>query len=209
MGGKAVLTMYIKKDTIVTIISYNYNMDILNIKKSKLRRELLRLYFNHPEKRYYIRELERTINQPAAYIRRELMNLEKEGLFISEFQGKQKYFFLDVDFYLYNEIKSIVNKTIGIEGELKEILKKIKGLEEAYIFGSYAKDQLSPESDIDLLVVGSASAEAVNEKIYKIQNKIGREINVINIGEKEFADRLTKKDPFLNEIMKNKKIKLL
>ena len=184
-------------------------MDILNIKKSKLRRELLQLYFSHPEKRYYIRQLERIINQPAAYIRRELMRLEKEGLFSSEFQGKEKYFQLDQEYYLYKEIKSIINKTIGIEGMLKKILSKSSGIEEAYIFGSYAKDKLSPESDIDILIIGSASVADTRGKIYKLQEKFGREFNIIDIDKKEFLKKLKNKDDFLIEVMKGKKIKLV
>ncbi|MFA5779275.1 MAG: hypothetical protein WC947_03990 [Elusimicrobiota bacterium] len=59
-------------------------MEILQIIKSKLRKELLSLYFTNPEKKYYLRELERMLDLSVANIRRELINLEKTGLFQSE-----------------------------------------------------------------------------------------------------------------------------
>jgi predicted transcriptional regulator with HTH domain len=48
----------------------------LGLTKSKLRRELLRLYFTNPDKEYYLRELERMINFPVGNIRREFLKLE-------------------------------------------------------------------------------------------------------------------------------------
>jgi len=37
-------------------------MDLFRITKSKLREELLTLYFTNPDKKYYLRELERILN---------------------------------------------------------------------------------------------------------------------------------------------------
>ena len=51
-------------------------MDIFNFGKSKLRRSILNLYFSHPEKKYYLRELERLLKKPVAYIRREMTHPE-------------------------------------------------------------------------------------------------------------------------------------
>ena len=184
-------------------------MDILNLSKSKIKQDLLKLYFAHPEKQYYIRELARILHRPAAYIRRELMNLEKIGLFTSEFVGKEKFFKLNMNFLFYKEVKNIVNKTIGIEGRIKQILENGKNIEAAYIFGSYAKDKLTPESDIDLLIIGQKNNVDIHNKIYGLQTEFDREINIIDIDGKEFAKRKKKKDEFLGEIFSNKIIKLV
>jgi predicted nucleotidyltransferase len=192
--------LYRKQDTI---------MDILNLSKSKIKQDLLKLYFAHPEKQYYIRELARMLHRPAAYIRRELMNLEKIGLFTSEFAGKEKYFKLNQNFLFYKEVKSVVNKTIGIESRIKQILDKSKNIEAAYIFGSYAKDKLTPESDIDLLIIGQKDNVDIHHKIYGLQTEFDREINIIDMDRKEFIKRQKKKDEFISEIFANKIIKLI
>jgi predicted nucleotidyltransferase len=184
-------------------------MDILNLSKSKLRQKLLRLYFSHPEKKYYIRQLARMFNQPAAYVRRELLRLEKEGLFTSEFVGKERFFALNKKHYLYLEIKKIISKTIGIEGALRQDLAKIKGIKEAYLFGSYAKDRLGPESDIDVLIIGSADPEKIIKKVVSWQKKFKREFNVIDMSEAEFKKRKRNKDELLLNILSSKLIKLL
>jgi len=52
-------------------------MDMLQITKSKLREELLNLYFTNPNKRFYLRELERILGFSVGNIRRELIKLKK------------------------------------------------------------------------------------------------------------------------------------
>ena len=68
-------------------------MDIFNLKRSKTREKLLRLYFSNPVKKYYLRELERILNLPVGNIRRELLSLEKSGLFKRGKNGKPSLLF--------------------------------------------------------------------------------------------------------------------
>jgi len=56
-------------------------MDLFRITKSKLREGLLALYFTNPNKKYYLRELEKILNFSVGNIRRELIKLESTGLF--------------------------------------------------------------------------------------------------------------------------------
>lgn len=89
-------------------------MDIGKLFKSKTRKELFRLYFTNPDNRYYLRELERLLNIPVSMIRKELMNLEEEGVFASAKAGNLTYYFLNKSYPLFDELKSIVFKTITI-----------------------------------------------------------------------------------------------
>jgi len=43
-------------------------MDIFNITKSKTRKAILQLYFLHPEKKYYLRELEKILLKPVIFL---------------------------------------------------------------------------------------------------------------------------------------------
>lgn len=99
-------------------------MDIPKIFKSKTRKELFRLYFTNPDNEYYLRELERILDTPVSMIRNELVNLEKDGMFISKKKGNSIYYSLNKGYPLFEELKSIVFKTVGIQGLLKGALKK-------------------------------------------------------------------------------------
>ncbi|MFH1259448.1 MAG: hypothetical protein ABII74_06535, partial [Elusimicrobiota bacterium] len=125
-------------------------MDIAKIFKSKTRKELFRLYFTNPDHEYYLRELEKLFNIPVSMIRKELVNLEEDGIFVSKKKANLVYYFLNKSYPLFEELKSIVFKTIGIQGLLKEIIQKIKGIEVAFIYGSFAKKEENAKSDIDL-----------------------------------------------------------
>ena len=100
-------------------------------------------------------------------------------------------------------------KTYGIEKSLKDLLKSIKGIEEAYIFGSYAADKMDASSDIDVLAVGSHSVLELQRRVAKLQRETAREFNIVNLSEKEFTAKKKKKVPFIDNIIKNKKIKLV
>jgi len=177
-------------------------MDLFNLKKSKLRREILELYFAHPEKKYYLRELERRLKKPVAYIRRELLNLQKSGLFISEYQGRERFFSLNQKFPLYKETEKIVSKTIGIEAEIEKQLGNVDKIKFAFIFGSYVKGDFGANSDIDLYVIGDTNEDEVYRAIKKVEEKIRREINYHLASSEEFKKNLTKSF-FHKEILHN------
>ncbi len=184
-------------------------MDILNFSKSKLRSKILQLYFAHPEKKYYLRELERLLEKPVAYIRRELLGLEKSGLFVSNFSGKQRYFSLNKNYYLYKEVKKIVFKTVGIKGSLETILKNIQNIKIAFIFGSFAKSKEDSLSDIDVMIIGNPNEDKLISAINKLENKLDREINYHIYSLSDIEQNIKKNNSFIKNVLSGQKIFLI
>ena len=54
-------------------------MDLINLSKSKLTRELMGFYFANADKDFYLRELERILHHSAGNIRRQLLKYEQAG----------------------------------------------------------------------------------------------------------------------------------
>jgi len=181
--------------------------DVIKITKSKLRKALLGLYFADPEKKYYLRELERIIHFPVQNVRQELLMLKRIGVFKSEKQSNSIYYFLNKEFPLYEELKSIVFKTIGVKGALKKELGKIKGIKRAFIFGSYAKSKEDSLSDIDLMIIGDIDEDLLISKISKLEEALRREINYHLISEEEWNEK-SKKDSFVKAIVDDPKIEI-
>ncbi|MCX5750860.1 MAG: nucleotidyltransferase domain-containing protein [Candidatus Saganbacteria bacterium] len=177
--------------------------------KSKITIKILDYYFLNPDSRHYINELAKLLELDPKNLDRKLKELEKEGLLKSEFQGKERYFYLNKTFPLLNHYRQIFLKTCGIEHKLREMVKNSEGVKEAYVFGSYAKQKMDASSDIDLLVVGEHSALELQRSISRLQKEIGREINLINMGPEELRKRKKKKDSLVTNIFKSKPIKLL
>lgn len=200
---------------IVTNIGYNCNtkrlhiMDIANIFKSKTRRALFLLFFTDPESKYYLRELERMLRIPVSMIRKELIRLEKEGSFLSEKKGNLVFYYLNKSYPLFDELKSIVFKTIGVAGLLKETLKKIKGIDVAFIYGSFAKDEARVNSDIDLFIIGKINEDELIKECRKLEGALKREINYSLYARADFEKKKREKDSFITDLLENPKIFLI
>ncbi|MFH1780918.1 MAG: nucleotidyltransferase domain-containing protein [Candidatus Nealsonbacteria bacterium] len=183
-------------------------MDILKITKSKTREKILRHFFSDPNKRYYLRQLEKILGLSVGNVRRELLSLEKSGLFKKEEVGNQTYYFLNKEGALFNEYQKIIFKTIGVEGELRKELKKIKGIKRAFIFGSFAKNKEDSASDIDLMIIGTVDEDVLITKISKLENIFNREINYHIWGQEEFEEK-AKTESFIQSILEESKIELI
>ena len=184
-------------------------MDITKIFRSKAKQAIFRLYFTNPEKRFYLRELERELSTPVSMLRKELIALEKEGLFSSSKQGNLLYYSLNKEYALYNEIKTIVFKTIGIQGTLAKTLLPLKNIGVAFIYGSYAKDASNAKSDVDLFIIGNPDEDILIEKINTLEKSLKREINYSIYSRVDFEKKKKQKDSFIGDIIKNKKIFLI
>ena len=184
-------------------------MDIFRITKSKLREDLLALYFTNPNKKYYLRELERLLNFPVGNIRRELIKLESTGLFLSENKGNLVYYYLNQSYPLFEELKSIIFKTSGAPKMLQNFLEKFSGINQAFIYGSFAKGEEKEDSDIDLLIIGEVNEDKLIEMISKLERRLQREINYAIFGKEDFKKKKEEGNPFILDILKEKKIFLI
>ena len=180
-------------------------MDILSIKKSKLRENLLTLYFTNPNKKYYLRELERILDYSVANIRRELIKLEKAGLFQSENQGNHLYYYLNKSYPLFDELKSIIFKTSGVPKLLHDALSNFKAISHAFIYGSFAKEEERKDSDIDLMIIGKINEDKLIDELNKLEKKLQREINYTIYSKNEFEEKKEKGNSFILDILQGKK----
>ena len=180
---------------------------MLNL-RSKARQRLLTYYFTNPAARHHVRDLARLLDTDPSNLSRELRRLEREGLFRSEVSGRQRYFQLNREYPLYREVRSTVAKTIGAAPLLSQSLQKIDGIKEAYLYGSFARNQQDAASDIDLLVIGAPRGEVLAEALRRLERQLGREINATVLTAKEFQARRKRRDAFLENLWQNKRVPL-
>lgn len=121
--------------------------------------------------------MERTLSVHVANIRRELISLEKMGLFRKEKKGKEVYYFLNTDLAIFEEIDKIISKTIGMEAVLGRGLQKVKGIRICFIYGSVAKSQEDALSDIDVFIVGEVKEDDILKAVRKLEKELSKEIN--------------------------------
>jgi len=184
-------------------------LESLYITKSKIRQDLLTLFFTNPSKRYYLRELQRILGHSAGSIRRELLKFQKDNLFVTQRVGNLLYYSLNTKHPLFKELKGIISKTIGIEGSLRKTLSSIKKIEIAFIFGSFAAQHEKVTSDIDLMIIGNPDTSLLNEKIAELERRLNRDINLTMYSFSEYKRKKRAKSGFIMDLLKNPKVLLI
>lgn len=192
----------------MVVYYHKYGEKMISL-RSKVAIKLLDYYFLNPDAQHYINELARILELDPKNTETKLKEFEQEGLLKSEFRGKERYFFLAKYNPLLEHYRQIFLKTRGIEKRLKDMINNIKGLKEAYLFGSYATNKMDSSSDIDILAIGSHSVLELQRVIAKLQKDTGREFNVTNLSLKEFEAKKRDKVPFINNVFKTKTIRLV
>src|ERR1700690_1818525 len=134
----AILGLRDSLSAITTRVVYCYHMFGL---RSKARQHLLAYYFTNPTARLHLRDLAARLRIDPSNLSKELGRLETEGLFRSEMSGRQKYFQLNREYPLFDEVRKIVAKTIGAAPVIAQSLKKIEGIDEAYLYGSFSRNK--------------------------------------------------------------------
>jgi len=181
------------------------NMNIL----SKNKADLLSLFFTNPERSFYIQEIGRILDKKPGTFQRTLNNLISEGILTSEYKGNLRFIKVNKEYPIYNELKNIIFKTMGIQGSIRQILKEIGDIRIAFIYGSYAKSRENILSDVDLLIVGDPDEGNLIKKLDDLEEKLKRQINYKLYNFNDFKKEIKEKEPFILGILKDKKIILM
>lgn len=176
---------------------------------SKTRVKILTLFLTHPDERFYFKNLIERLDVPPTGLQSELKKFERIGLLESKREGNIKFYWVNKQFPLYPELKSIIFKTVGLADHLKEAIEKIGHIDVAFIYGSVAKNLEDAKSDIDLMVIGDPDMDALTDAVLKAEKDLVREVNFTVFDPEEWQQRIAKKDSFVMDVLKNKKIFLI
>lgn len=78
---------------------------------SKVRVKLLGHFLTRSNDSFYLRQLEKLLNEAGSPIGRELQNLEKIGILKSRHAGNQKHYRVNKEMIIYEELRMIFLKT--------------------------------------------------------------------------------------------------
>ena len=138
-------------------------------------------------------------------MQREVVKLHKIGFLDKSVQGNRVYYKVNRNIPIFEDIKNIFFKSVGIAEALKENLQD-KKIKIAFIYGSYARGEESLLSDIDLMVIGDISSKELSNILSKPKRELMREINYVVFSLDEFINKAIQKDHFINSVLKDKKI---
>jgi hypothetical protein len=151
---------------------------------SKTRIKLLvRLFFN-PEARSYLRELSNEFKVSTNSVREELNQLTDTKFLISEKDGRQVYYQANREHPLFPELRSMVNKVMGLDQVIDGIVNRLGELELAFLIDDYAEGK--DTGIIDLLLVGNINEYHLNDLSRKTEKYIKRKIRSLVLSKNEY-----------------------
>ena len=137
---------------------------------SKTRVKLLMKFFMNPDTRAYLRELATEFGESTNSIRVELNRLSKANLLSSENAGRTIEYCANVNHSLFDEIRSLVEKYMGIDQIIDKLVKKLGDVEIAYLIGDYAKGIDS--GLVDIILIGDIDKIALERIVKKREKEI-------------------------------------
>lgn len=176
---------------------------------SKTRVKLLHLFLNNPEKSFYVREITRMIDEQINSVRRELANMVSVGIVQQDAIDNKLYYSVNDDYPYIKPLAAIFSdkNTEGGAGAAggvswKDSLGRMRGLKLAIISGKLV---VGSSSAVDLLLVGDdMSAVTIKNLVKKIEKDRKIEINYAVISYDDFYYRMSVKDRFIMDIVRNK-----
>jgi len=176
--------------------------DLLPIFRSRLQAELLAMLFLNSDERVTGPELQDRSGASEPTLRRHLIELENAGLIHSERMGRTKRYRAATDSPLFEPLKELLDRTVGVERILAARLADVSGIESAAIFGSWASGgSLRSDSDIDVLVIGEVDLDELADVAADVERIASREINFVTYRRPEFDRKLTEGSGFAVSVM--------
>jgi len=166
---------------------------------SNTRVKLLITFLSSPGEEFFIRELTRKLSEQINSIRRELNNLKKIGLLKSRSKNRKKYYYINEEFLILDELRSIVNKCTDPK---KELVKKIQKLGDVslLLFSGVFTDR--KQKSLDLLLIGDVDKESLTD-FFKDEVKDYKDIRYGILSKDDFLYRLKLNDKFIIDMLKD------
>jgi predicted nucleotidyltransferase len=175
---------------------------------SNVQSRVLGLLFGRPERSFYTSEIIRNVRSGTGAVERELSRLQHSGLVSVERIGNQKHYRANPQSPIFEELRSLVLKTVGLAEPLRASLEPYSGkIDAAFVYGSVAKGVDTARSDIDLMVIGEdLSYPDLYDGLQKAENELHRQISPNFLSLEDWRRRLAQKNPFIAKISTQPKI---
>jgi DNA-binding transcriptional ArsR family regulator len=154
---------------------------LLPILRSQQQGEILALLLGNPDTEFSLSEIAFRSGAPHPSVYREVQRAEQAGIVTSRKIGNTRLVRANTASPYYLGLSDVLVKAFGIPALLAEALRGIAGIEQAYVFGSWAArraGQPGPRevADVDLLVLGTPNRDELYEALDTIEKRIGRPV---------------------------------
>lgn len=175
------------------------------------QQRVLALLFGQPERSFFATELIGLARAGSGAVQRELKRLVESGLVTVSRVGNQKHYQANHASPVFNELRDLVRKTIGLHEPIREVLRPLEdSIVFAALYGSVAKHKNTAASDIDLLIVSDdLTLEQLYAALAPVEENLTRKINPTLYTSREFEGRKKAGNAFLRRVLAGEHVVLI
>jgi len=167
---------------------------LANLLFGAYRHRVLSLLFLRPGDHFHVRMIARLTGVPAGSLHRELKQLAEAELVVAERSGNQLLYSANERSPVFHELAAVLDKTAGTpptlhehaeeysvepSGRLPEIDRKALaaicrryGVKKLSLFGSAARNEMRPDSDVDLMVEFKPTSKTTSFGFVELQEQL-------------------------------------
>lgn len=175
---------------------------------TKTQQRVLGVLFGQPDRSFYATELIRAAETGSGAAQRELARLERSGLVTARRIGQQKHYQANPESPLFHEVRSVIDKTVGLVEPLRTALKRHESeIRAAFVYGSIAKGKDRSQSDIDLMVISDRLTYGeIFGVLERVSDILKRQVNPTVYTTPEFSKRIRDGNAFVTKVIKQPKV---
>lgn len=155
---------------------------LLPILRSRVQGDLLALTYLHPDREYNVTELAERVGASVKTVAHEVERLVQGGILQDRRLGTSRLVRAVEDSLLARPLADLLAVTYGPLPVLTDAFSGVEGVEQVFIYGSWAArytGELGPvPGDVDVLVIGDADADELDEHARGAEKQLRREVNV-------------------------------
>jgi predicted nucleotidyltransferase len=161
----------------------------------------------HSGARYHVRELSRLTGLSSASLQHELRRMSQLGALVREDEGGRAYYRSDESHAVWRAWFLLLRASARPVDILREALVDAPDLEGAFIFGSTARGDARPDSDVDVFLIGSREAQTeAGLRLGEAEFLIGRDVDVIGYEREQLAARIESNNSFVERVLNEPRV---
>lgn len=172
---------------------------------------LVALFALHPKRTFHFRALQRVTGLPNRSLQIEFARLTRLGLLDCETIGRT-ISFSTADESRWRVLSEVVREFATPADLLRPAFAEVPGIQAAFIYGSFARDDVHDRSDVDVFVLGAEAnglefRHAIASAALEVGGFLGREVNVTRFTPERLASRLAegRSSQFIQSVLSSEK----
>lgn len=178
-----------------------------NLLSSVNKLRIIKYFIRNPEGFFEKSEITRRLEIRSDVFNREAKNLVADDFLKFKKKGKFICYSLNDKFYLYPELKNLVDRSIPInDDELILKLQRLGKVQLALVAGVFINKD---DSRADMVIVGKINPSKFDKFIKTAESRVGKELNFVVMTIEEFKYRHMMFDRFVHDVLEAPHRKLI